>query len=210
MHWDLQQLRLRLPNLQVVDFMSNRYGNPPMTNNLATTSTSDQVSLRNLIAQLSGLLGNPAEPAEQRVRQADALLRNYPTQRGEASEPRDAQPGGPALLAWQIKRLMAYIESHIESPISIQELAGIAGLSPSHFCRAFRKSLNDSPHCFVMQRRIARSQALMSTTRAPLSHIAIDCGFADQAHFSRVHRKLVGMAPGIWRRMRPADELAAA
>ena len=200
----------RLPNLQVVDFMNNRYGNPPMTNNLATTFTSDQVSLRNLIAQLSGLLGNPAEPAEQRVRRAGTLLRNYPMQQGEASEPRDAQPSGPALLAWQIKRLMAYIESHIESPISIQELAGIAGLSPSHFCRAFRKSLNESPHCFVMQQRIARSQALMSTTKAPLSHIAIDCGFADQAHFSRVHRKLVGMAPGIWRRMRPAEELAAA
>jgi AraC family transcriptional regulator len=210
MHWDLQQLLQRLPNLQVVDFMSNRYGNPPMTNNLATTATSDQVSLRNLLAQLSGLLGNCAEPAEQRVQRADALLRNFPMQQGEAFESRDARPSGPALLAWQIKRLVAYIESHIESPISIQELASIAGLSPSHFCRAFRRSLKESPHCFVMQRRIARSQALMSTTRAPLSHIAIDCGFADQAHFSRVHRKLVGMAPGIWRRMRPVDELAAA
>jgi AraC family transcriptional regulator len=210
MHQDLQQLLQRLPNLQVVDFMSNRYGNPPMTNNLATTSTSDQVSLGNLIAQLSGLLGNCAEPAEQRVRRADALLRNYPMQQVEASELRHTPPSGPALLAWQIKQLMVYIESHIEFPISIQELASIARLSPSHFCRAFRNSLNESPHCFVMQRRIARSQALMSTTGAPLSHIAIDCGFADQAHFSRVHRKLVGMAPGTWRRMRPADELAAA
>jgi transcriptional regulator GlxA family with amidase domain len=114
------------------------------------------------------------------------------------------------LLAWQIKRLVAYIESHSESPITIQELASIAGLSPPHFCGAFRRSLKESPHCLVMQRRIARSQSLMSTTRGPLSHIAIDCGFADQAHFSRVHRKLVGMAPGIWRRMRPVDELAAA
>jgi AraC family transcriptional regulator len=181
-----------------------------MTNPLVTASAPDQVSLHHLVAQLSGLLRNCTEPAEQRVRRADALLHGYPIRQAGSSEPRHAQPSGPTLLAWQIKQLMVYIESHIESPITIPELANIAGLSPSYFCRAFRESVKESPHCFVMRRRIARSQSLMSTTKAPLSHIAIDCGFADQAHFSRVHRKLVGVAPGYWRRMQPAEEFAAA
>jgi AraC family transcriptional regulator len=179
-----------------------------MTQNLATTSSPNHSSLRNLFVQVSGLLENCSEPAEQRVRRAGALLRGYPLQEFQVSEPSRARSTGPALPAWQIRRLMDYIETHIESPISIQELAGIARLSPSHFCRAFRRSLNESPHCFVMRRRVARSQALMSTTRAPLSHIAIDCGFADQAHFSRVHRRLAGVAPGKWRQMGPKDASA--
>ena len=135
----------RLPNLQVVYFMSNRNGNPPMTNNLATTSTADQVSLGNLIAQLSGLLGNPAEPAEQRVRRAGTLLRNYPMQQGEASEPRDAQPSGPVLLAWQIKRLMAYIESHIESPISTSSLLGSGASADDSPGGRYRRTLRGRP-----------------------------------------------------------------
>jgi len=173
-----------------------------MTQNLAT---NDHSSLRNLFAQVSGLLENCAEPAELRVRRAGALLRDYPMHEFQVSTPSRAQATGPALPAWQIRLLTDYIESHIESPMSIQELASIARLSPSHFCRAFRRSLNESPHCFVMRRRVARSQALMSSTSAPLSHIAFDCGFADQAHFSRVHRKLVGVAPGKWRKMGPKD-----
>jgi AraC family transcriptional regulator len=174
-----------------------------MTQNLAITTPSDGVALGDLFAKISGLLENSAEPAEHRVRQAGALLRSHPYKLSRAADPSVVAARHPSLPAWQIKRLMDHIDSNIDASISIQDLAGVAKLSPSHFCRAFRASLNETPHCFVMRRRVARSQALMSTTRAPLSHIAVDCGFADQAHFSRVHRRLVGVAPGLWRRTEP-------
>jgi AraC-like DNA-binding protein len=182
-----------------------------MTQNVATTSSPDHAALHNLFVQVSGLLENFAEPAEVRVRRAGALLRDYPLRRFPASDPCLARPvasaRGGGLPLWQIRKLTEYIENHIESTISIQDLAGIVRLSPSHFCRAFRRSTNDSPHCFVMRRRIARSQELMTTTRARLANIALDCGFADQAHFCRVYRKLEGEAPGIWRKMRQESRL---
>lgn len=170
-----------------------------MTLNVATSSSSDHFSLRALVAQVSGLLENADESAENRVRQAGALLREYPLQ-----HPVLAARGG--LPAWKIKKVMEYIEGHLDSSIGLQDLAFLAGLSPWHFCRAFRISQNQSPHGFVMRRRIARSQALMATTSAPLADIALECGFADQAHFSRVHTKLMGLAPRAWRRTRQDAE----
>jgi AraC family transcriptional regulator len=176
----------------------------PMTLNVATKSSSDHVSLRALFAQVSGLLENCAEPPEKRIRSAGALLREYPFE--DLGLDYGLAPSVPpergGLPVWKIKRVMDYIESHIGYSISIADLAGLIGLSPWHFCRAFRTSLRESPHGFVMRRRIARSQSLMAATRAPLSEIALECGFADQAHFSRVHARLVGVSPGTWRRTR--------
>ena len=163
-----------------------------MTVNVATWSSPDHFSLRALISQVSGLLQNCDESAEIRVRRAGALLRDHTSR-----EPIPAPRGG--LPAWKIKKVTEYIDSHIGSSLNTPDLAIIAGLSPWHFCRAFRISLNVSPHGFVMRRRIVRSQSLMRTTRARLADIALECGFADQAHFSRVHTRLTGVAPRVWR-----------
>ena len=181
-----------------------------MTQTESTTASSDPVALNQLFAQVSGLLENGAESAEVRIRRVSALLREYPVMRDQPSDAQlfpDAhgiQRG--ALLAWQRRKVTDYIESHMEDPIGIEDLSAVARLSPSHFCRAFRVSFTDSPHSYVMRRRIARSQTLMLTTSAPLSNIAIECGFADQGHFSRVHRRLVGVTPGAWRRLRQDAE----
>jgi AraC family transcriptional regulator len=52
-----------------------------------------------------------------------------------------------------------------------------------------------------MQQRIEKSKLEMLRTEAPLSAIALACGFADQSHFTRVFTKRTGISPGIWRRM---------
>ena len=75
-------------------------------------------------------------------------------------------------------------------------------LSPAHFSRAFRTSFGCSPLEYVTRRRMERAQGLMLSTDIPLSQIALDCGFADQAHFSRLFRRVVGESPRVWRRAR--------
>jgi transcriptional regulator GlxA family with amidase domain len=94
----------------------------------------------------------------------------------------------------------AYIEEHLASTIRLQDLAGIARLSHSHFCRAFKESMGHPAHAYVMRRRVHRAQWLMLSTAESLSQIAALCGMADQAHFCKLFRRLVGDSPNSWRR----------
>jgi AraC family transcriptional regulator len=106
------------------------------------------------------------------------------------------------LSCWQINLVNAHIDAHIDSPIYIEQLAALARLSFYRFCRVFRNTFGTPPHRYVMHRRIERSKELMLTTDVPLGQIAAECGMADQAHLSKVFRRIVGESPGAWRRAR--------
>ena len=106
------------------------------------------------------------------------------------------------LAPWQIRKLTTYVEANLDHTITTRCLADIARLSSFHFCRAFRDSFGDSPHGYVIRRRMERAQGLMLTTSASLGQIAADCGLADQAHFNKLFRKFAGVSPGAWRRAR--------
>ena len=107
------------------------------------------------------------------------------------------------LAPWQAKRAAAHIEVNINSNVRVADLAGIVRLSVSHFSRAFRQSFGEPPHAYITRQRMLRAQVIMLSSREPLARIALDCGMSDQAHFTRVFRKTVGVNPGDWRRMFP-------
>jgi AraC family transcriptional regulator len=107
-----------------------------------------------------------------------------------------------ALLLWRARRIADYIESHMFGPIKIHELAAVAGLSSSYFCRAFKLRFGVSAHTYITFRRVDAAQHLMLTTEAPLGEIALRCGMCDQAHFTRVFRRFAGEAPNRWRQSR--------
>lgn len=104
------------------------------------------------------------------------------------------------LAAWQLRRVRDHVEQHLDSSIVIEDLASIAKLSPGHFCRAFKASTGDTPHGYIVRQRIRRAQTLMLSTREALSQIACACGLTDQAHLTRLFRKLVNDTPLAWRR----------
>jgi AraC family transcriptional regulator len=106
------------------------------------------------------------------------------------------------LAPWQVRRVTTHIEANLHAMIRITDLAALIELSPSHFSRAFKKGLADTPHRYLMRRRLERAQGMMLTTNASLGQIAGDCGFADQAHFNKLFRRLVGESPRAWRRVR--------
>ncbi|MDJ0388737.1 AraC family transcriptional regulator [Roseomonas sp. E05] len=120
-------------------------------------------------------------------------------------KPRRPEGGGPAvvqggLARWQINRLTRLIESRLEFPILQQDLAAEVRLSTGHFARAFKQSFGRTAHAYVVSRRIERAKVLMLETPASLCEVALACGLADQAHFSRLFRRLVGTTPLAWRR----------
>ena len=106
------------------------------------------------------------------------------------------------LAPWQKRVLKTHIDTHLENTIRTTELAKLVQLSSFHFCRVFRVSFGHSPHRYLVQRRMERAQELMLTTKFPLGQIAADCGFSDQAHFTKLFRRFAGQSPGEWRRTR--------
>jgi AraC family transcriptional regulator len=98
--------------------------------------------------------------------------------------------------------VLAHIEANLGTPMRNKDLATVARLSEYHFNVAFRSSLGEAPHGYIIRRRVERAQGLMLSTEKPLAEIALECGLTDQAHFSRLFRKIVGESPAVWRRAR--------
>jgi AraC family transcriptional regulator len=114
------------------------------------------------------------------------------------------------LAPWQARRVKAHIEANLETALSTAELSAIARLSPHYFARAFKQSFGAAPHAYVLSRRVERSKTAMLTTDDALSHIAIACGFSDQAHFTRRFHQAVGATPHAWRTRMAGPALRAA
>ncbi|WP_209606659.1 AraC family transcriptional regulator [Sinorhizobium kostiense] len=116
------------------------------------------------------------------------------------SDPRKRSP----LAAWQLRRTVDYIEENIGRNIRLEELASLAGLSQSHFSHAFKASTGMAPHQWQTNSRIERAKQMLLENEAPLTAVAVETGFSDQAHFTRVFRKVVGTSPALWKRSRLA------
>ena len=104
------------------------------------------------------------------------------------------------LAAWQLTRVTEHIEAQLSSPIKMDELAQLTGLSTSQFTRAFRRSTGLPPHQWHLNARIRRAQQWMLDTNQPLAELALAIGFADQSHFANTFTRRVGISPGAWRR----------
>lgn len=89
--------------------------------------------------------------------------------------------------------LRDFINANLYEPIEVDELARIAGLSPFHFSRTFRRSVGVTPHRYVMRTRLKRARELLREGRLSFAQIAAETGFADQSHLSRWVRRVHGV-----------------
>ena len=104
------------------------------------------------------------------------------------------------LLAWELNRLVLYIETHLADKITARDLASLIDVSEGRLFRAFKISVGVTPRHYLTTRRVERVCTMLITTRAPLAQLALECGFFDQAHLSRLFRRKIGMPPSAWRR----------
>src|SRR5258705_8804235 len=114
----------------------------------------------------------------------------------------DPQNKTGGLAAWQVRRLNVFIEARLDQPIRLKELSAISKLSTAYFSRAFKLTFRETPHAYIVRRRLERAETLMLTTELLLSDIAARCGFADQAHLCRLFRQKYTKSPAAWRRER--------
>ena len=104
------------------------------------------------------------------------------------------------LTPLQERRVKAQLLEHLANPPSLQELASSCSFSRSHFSQAFKQTTGLPPHQWLLAERIKRAKELLQKTRMPVNEVALESGFADQSHLTRVFSKSVGISPAVWRR----------
>jgi AraC family transcriptional regulator len=162
---------------------------------------SASARIGNLVRRAMTFFDTNREAAWCCLRDASTLLGSE-TEESDVNSPASHcafRTGG--LAVWQAKRTVAYIEANLGSKLTIRVMADLVGLSNSYFSRAFKQTLGSSPMAYIAVRRLERAKLMMASTGQRLTDIALACGFADQSHLNRCFRRIVGVTPGLWRRV---------
>jgi AraC family transcriptional regulator len=108
-----------------------------------------------------------------------------------------ARPGTPP--AW-LRRVRDVLDDRYhERALRIGDLAEVAGVDPAHLARAFRAHFGTTAGAYLREIRVRRATEALARSSAALSQIALDSGFADQSHFTRVFTANYGLTPRRWR-----------
>lgn len=92
-------------------------------------------------------------------------------------------------------KTVQHMQNHIDSPLTVEELAQLGGCSRRHLERLFDASIGQAPKRFYIELRLDRGRNLLSTTELSLLEIAMACGFESVSHFSKNFRRKFGVSP---------------
>jgi AraC-like DNA-binding protein len=104
------------------------------------------------------------------------------------------------LSEWQRKKIIRYVDENVDTRLRVSDLSEQVRLSVSRFSKGFNVTFGRPPYDYVLSRRIEAAKYLIASTDEPLSQIAHACGLSDQAHLSKVFKRLVGTTPLKWRK----------
>lgn len=110
------------------------------------------------------------------------------------------QPAKGGLSAFDLRRVVAMIESLSEDRPTLARMAKELGISRFHFSRAFKQSTGMTPHAFIAKRRLEQSADLLRSTKLSATQIALECGFASSSHFTIAFKRAFGTNPIEFRR----------
>jgi AraC-like DNA-binding protein len=114
----------------------------------------------------------------------------------------------PSLKARDISRLdevLAWLRRHRADPVTLEQAATVAKMSPKSFCRFFKANTGKTLVEYLHELRVGEACRQLLETDRPVSEIALDCGFNNLSNFNRRFRELKGMTPREYRRQNPID-----
>jgi AraC-like DNA-binding protein len=109
----------------------------------------------------------------------------------------DGKHAAPAGLA----AARALLHAQPQGEHSLSSLAKVAGLSPSHFRRLFRRSYGDSPIQLLIRQRVHNACGPLESSDLTITEVAYQCGFKDGNYFSRQFKQVMGTSPAEYRRL---------
>jgi AraC family transcriptional regulator len=121
------------------------------------------------------------------------LLKKY------SAIPPSLNPPSGKLPQLKLKQVTTYIQEHLGQDLKLADLAALIGMSPCYFAWLFKQTTGVSPHQFIIQCRLERSQQLLKHSEEPIAEIAVHCGFSSQSHLTRLFRKHFNTTPKAYR-----------
>lgn len=103
------------------------------------------------------------------------------------------------LKDFYIQEAVNYIEQNYQRNLTVEEVADACRLNRSYFSKLFKDNVGCPPQEFLIRVRLAKAAELMCSSNAPISEIAVRCGYSNQFHFSRAFKKHYGVPPQKWR-----------
>src|SRR6185312_3828538 len=98
----------------------------------------------------------------------------------------------------RMRQLIEFIEANLDQPLTLDAMAAQVGISPLYLARAFKAAVGQSPHQYVLARRIERAKELLRNTEIPIIDVALSVGFSSQSHLSHWMIRHRGLSPQ-WR-----------
>jgi AraC-like DNA-binding protein len=114
-------------------------------------------------------------------------------------DPKPLTVGG--LPGARLRRVSEYVDLNLHRNVPLAELSAVAHMSRYHFARLFRQSTGESPHRFVLRRRIDRAKLLLADGARSIEVVAAAVGFRSANHFTTTFRRMVGVTPSAYRRV---------
>jgi AraC family transcriptional regulator len=117
------------------------------------------------------------------------------------SAPRQPTPRRAGTLPRaKLRAVVEYVEEHLDTGPTLEQMAAIARLSPNYFACQFNRATGLPPHQYVIARRVERAKQLLQTeSDFSLAEVAASAGFSDQSQFSHHFKRLIGVTPGQFR-----------
>lgn len=102
-----------------------------------------------------------------------------------------------------IKFLLQHIDVNIAEELAVEHLAKLVGCSSDQLCRCFKKMIGETPHSYVLQRRVDIARCLLGNKTMSLAEIAYTTGFSSQSHMTTAFTRTLGVTPGALRHQTP-------
>jgi transcriptional regulator GlxA family with amidase domain len=112
----------------------------------------------------------------------------------------------PALVARHLLRAKDLVDARYYEPLSVADLAAAAGLSQAHFSRRFKQTFGESPHQYLLTRRLERAAAMLRTTDWTVATVCFAVGWESVGSFTTSFRRMFGHTPLAYRNSFPPAE----
>jgi YesN/AraC family two-component response regulator len=116
----------------------------------------------------------------------------------EAIHPDSINPLG-GLIPSKLRKILDYIETHLNQGLSLERLANEVGMTSYYFAKLFKQSTGKSVHQYVIYRRVERAKRLLKQSDLSIADIAAECGFANPSHLALHFKRLIGVSPKKFR-----------